>query len=96
MPSAEPYQPESLSKISAIPTDSFLDGPGPARDTKSSSSPHYGEAFAGTAAASACAGGAAMGEISNNIEAERVSKLQKNQRTGMKEGDNPIVNLLDD
>ncbi|KAG8418297.1 hypothetical protein J3458_005717 [Metarhizium acridum] len=80
IPSAEPYQPGNPSEISAIPTDSFLDGSGPAGDTKRSSSPFRGEALIGATAAGALAG-AAMGEISNNKTRakERVKIAEKSK-----------------
>lgn len=65
IPSAEPYQPGNPSEISAIPTDSFLDGSGPGGDIKRSGSPSRGEALIGGAAAGALAG-AALGEITNH------------------------------
>ena len=60
IPSTEAYQPGNPSEISAIPTDSFLDGSGPGVDLKRSGSPMRGESLVGPLV------GAAMGEISNN------------------------------
>lgn len=65
IPSQESYQPGNPSDISAIPTDSFLDGTGPSGDVKHSGSHSHGEPLVGALAAGALAG-AAMGEISNN------------------------------
>lgn len=67
IPSAESYQPGNFSEISAIPTDSFLDGTGPGGDAKRSSSPFRGDGIVAAAAAAAGAlSGVAMGEASNN------------------------------
>ncbi|KAK2591434.1 hypothetical protein QQS21_010874 [Conoideocrella luteorostrata] len=66
IPSAESYQPGNPSDISAIPTDSFLDGTGTGGDTKRSTSPFRGDTITGPAVAGALAGAAAMGEISSS------------------------------
>lgn len=65
IPAAESYQPGNPSEISAIPTDSFLDGTGPAGEAKRSTSPFRGESMMGAAAAGALSG-AAMSELNNN------------------------------
>lgn len=67
IPTGEVYQPGNPSEISAIPTDSFLDGSGPTGELKRSASPSRagGEGLAAGAAMGALAG-AAMGEISSN------------------------------
>ncbi|TWU72391.1 hypothetical protein ED733_000697 [Metarhizium rileyi] len=77
IPSTESYHPGNPSEISAIPTDSFLDGSGPAGDSKRSSSPFRGEPLIGAAAGALA--GAAMGEISNNKSRakERVKLSEK-------------------
>ncbi|KAJ6440325.1 Methionine aminopeptidase 2 [Purpureocillium lavendulum] len=65
IPTGETYQPGNPSEISAIPTDSFLDGSGPTGELKRSASPSR----AGDGVAAAAAGvlaGVAMGEISSN------------------------------
>ncbi|KJZ76301.1 hypothetical protein HIM_04383 [Hirsutella minnesotensis 3608] len=65
IPTAEPYQPGNPSEISAIPSDSFLDGSGGAGDTRGSVSPYRSGLGPLTTAAGSLAG-SAMGEISNN------------------------------
>ncbi|POR36808.1 Mitochondrial substrate carrier family protein L [Tolypocladium paradoxum] len=67
IPTGEPYQPGNPSEISAIPTDSFLDGSGPAGELKRSASTSRagGEGLTAAAVTGALAG-AAMGEISSN------------------------------
>ncbi|KAG6041973.1 hypothetical protein E4U41_007492 [Claviceps citrina] len=65
IPSTESYHPGNPSEISAIPTDSFLDGTGPAGDRRRSSSPFRGDSIVATAAGEAL-GSAAMGGTSNN------------------------------
>ncbi|PHH68991.1 hypothetical protein CDD82_140 [Ophiocordyceps australis] len=62
IPSTDSYQPGNPSEISAIPTDSFLDGSGPLGDSKRSKSPL---GFAAGSAVGVLASGA-MGEISSN------------------------------
>lgn len=49
----ESYQPGNPSEISAIPSDSFLDGSGPGLDLKRGSSPFRGESLIGAATSSA-------------------------------------------
>lgn len=73
------YQPGNPSEISAIPTDSFLDGTGPTSDVKRSGK---GEALAG-AAAGAAAGFAASEALQNsktrgNVK-ERVKITEKSR-----------------
>ncbi|KHN96641.1 uncharacterized protein MAM_05584 [Metarhizium album ARSEF 1941] len=81
IPSAESYQPGNPSEISAIPTDSFLDGSGPAGDSKRSSSPVRAEALIGATAAAGVLGGAAMGEMSSSKARakERVKMAEKSK-----------------
>lgn len=65
IPTGETYQPGNPSEISAIPTDSFLDGSGPTGELKRSASPsRVGDGIA--AAAAGALAGVAMGEISSN------------------------------
>lgn len=66
IPTGETYQPGNPSEISAIPTDSFLDGSGGTVDNRRSSSPFRRSHGLAAAAASGALAGAAMGEISNN------------------------------
>ncbi|XP_044716951.1 dim2-associated protein 1, variant 1 [Hirsutella rhossiliensis] len=66
IPTAESYQPGNPSEISAIPTDSFLDGSGGTGDARRSASPFRGPHGLAAAAATGALAGAAMGEISNN------------------------------
>ncbi|CAM1500769.1 Fc.00g099310.m01.CDS01 [Cosmosporella sp. VM-42] len=63
IPTGETYQPVNPSEISAIPSDSFLDGTG-ATDLKNSFHSSRGEALA-TGAVAGAATGAAMDEIKN-------------------------------
>ena len=68
IPSVESYQPGNPSEISAIPTDSFLDGTGPSSDVKAPTSPSHGGGLAraaGAAGAGALAG-AALNEVRNS------------------------------
>ncbi|PHH61745.1 hypothetical protein CDD81_7992 [Ophiocordyceps australis] len=62
IPSTDSYQPGNPSEISAIPTDSFLDGSGPLGDSKRSKSPLGFTAGSGVGAVVS----GAMGEISSN------------------------------
>ena len=66
IPSGAAYQPGNPSEISAIPTDSFLDGSGPATELRRASSPSRGGSTAAHAAAAIALGSAAMTELSNN------------------------------
>ncbi|KAG5926228.1 hypothetical protein E4U42_003525 [Claviceps africana] len=67
IPSAESYHPGNPSEISAIPSDSFLDGTvrGFAGDPRASLSPRGNSSVVAAASAGAL-GGAAMGESSSN------------------------------
>ncbi|KAL2204048.1 hypothetical protein CC79DRAFT_1111039 [Sarocladium strictum] len=65
IPSVESYQPGNPSEISAIPTDSFLDGTGPSSDVKDSSRGGGFAKTAGAAGAGALAG-AAINEVRNS------------------------------
>ncbi|PNY21666.1 Mitochondrial substrate carrier family protein L [Tolypocladium capitatum] len=67
IPTGQTYQPGNPSEISAIPTDSFLDGSGPAAEVKRSASPSRagGKGLAAAAVGGALAG-AAMADITNN------------------------------
>ncbi|ODA80617.1 hypothetical protein RJ55_03576 [Drechmeria coniospora] len=65
IPTRDTYQPGNPSEISAIPTDSFLDGSGPAADTRRPPSPSRFAPGLAAAATSALAS-AAMSEISTN------------------------------
>ncbi|KAK0387278.1 hypothetical protein NLU13_5591 [Sarocladium strictum] len=68
IPSVESYQPGNPSEISAIPTDSFLDGTGPSSDVKDITSTSRGGALATTAGAAGAGAlaGAAINEIRNS------------------------------
>lgn len=66
------YMPGNPSEISAIPTDSFLDGTGPSGDVRDSTTRSKGDALAGAAI------GAAAGAVAH--EALRSSKTRSNER----------------
>lgn len=80
IPTAGTYQPGNPSDISAIPTESFLDGSGGTGDVNRSSSPFRSAHGLAAAAATGALAGAAMGEISNKSRAKDRVKISDKSR----------------